>query len=321
MTRRNAFSHLGILLLAGWCLLFLRTSSTDQSMVRAVFLAHEDGQICVGLIYQAPEAAADASEALAQLRFASARAETLEGAWNAVEYCLPKKANYRLCDQLLLPEEEFDDLMRQYETLVISRGCGRTAARVSVAEFTMAEFEEWSEETQDLSDKLMEQLKRSARQMPRLYQQGECSLYPVVKKTAGGFALEGGVLSAERTELSFSEEDAALFRLLTGQGGEQTLHLGDAVIRLRRCIVSKTLERGRITLRLDCQTQYGAEEPTTAQKQQLERLCTQMVQSLWAQGIDLLGVEAQSTLQWGREGAVCTTKNACPEIRTDVRFF
>lgn len=321
MTRHNARSHLFILVLVGWCLLFLRTSSTDQSMVRAVFLAHEDGQICVGLLYQAPEAAADASEALAQLHFAAVRADTLEGAWNAVEQCLPKKANYRLCDHLLLPEEKFDDLMQQYEALVISRGCGRTAARVSLAGFTIAEFEEWSGETKELSDKLMEQLKRSARKMPRLYQQGEACLYPVIKRTAEGFAQEGGVLGAEQTVLSFPEADAELFRLMTGQGGEQTLRLGDTVIHLRRCIVSKTLERGRLILRLDCQMGYGAAEPTTVQKQQLERLCTQMVRSLWEQGIDILALEAQSALQGGREQAVCPTKNACPEIRTDVRFF
>ena len=64
-------------LLAGWCLLFLRCESTDKSMVRAVYLAQAGQRWQVGLLYQAPQAAADAAEASAALQFVQAEGLTL----------------------------------------------------------------------------------------------------------------------------------------------------------------------------------------------------------------------------------------------------
>lgn len=321
MTRHDLFSHLGILLLAGWCALFLRVDTAEESMVRAVLLAHEEGRVSVGLIYQAPEASTDAEEVLVQLRFASAQADTLESAWNEVETALPKAANYRLCDYLLLSVEEQGNLLQQYETLVLSRECGRTAAKVSWTEFSASEFAQQCGEMPDLPDKLLEKLKNTSHWIPRLYQKEECCLFPVFAGESENFAQTGGVLCAARGEVSLSSQQAEIFRLVTGQSGEQTIHLEDTPLRLRRCIVSTTLERDRVTLRLDCQMNSGAALPEEQDKNQLEMLCTQMIQTLWEQGIDVLGLEAKSTLKWGREHSFTPTKNVCPEIRTDVCFW
>lgn len=118
-----------------------------------------------------------------------------------------------------------------------------------------------------------------------------------------------------------SGQQAEIFQLVTGNRGGQTIYLGDTPICLRRCVVSTTLERDTVTLRLDCQMNSGAALPDGQYKDQLEILCTQIIQMLWEQGVDVLGLETKSTLKWGREHALTPTKNACPEIRTDVRFW
>ena len=57
-----------VLLLAGWCLLFFRCETTEKSMARAVYLAQTEGGVTAALWVQAPQAAADASEASAALQ-------------------------------------------------------------------------------------------------------------------------------------------------------------------------------------------------------------------------------------------------------------
>ena len=82
---RNAKSYkpLLFLLLTGWCLLFLRCESTEKSMVRAVYLAQSEQGYQAGLLYQAPQAAADAADATAALQFVQAEGQTMERALDA----------------------------------------------------------------------------------------------------------------------------------------------------------------------------------------------------------------------------------------------
>ena len=61
--KQKKLRSLSAVLLIGWCLIFLRCETTEKSMVRALYLAQKEQSITVGLLYQAPEAAADASEA------------------------------------------------------------------------------------------------------------------------------------------------------------------------------------------------------------------------------------------------------------------
>ena len=63
MRKQKSYKPLLFLLLAGWCFLFLRCESTEKSMVRAVYLAQTGQGYQAGLLYQAPQAAADAAEA------------------------------------------------------------------------------------------------------------------------------------------------------------------------------------------------------------------------------------------------------------------
>lgn len=133
MRKQKSCKPLLYLLLTGWCLLFLRCESTEKSMVRAVYLSQTGQGYQAGLLYQAPQAAADAAEASAALQFVQAEGQTMEQALAAAEQALPQTASYRLCDYLLLPKAE-EPLLTEYEQLVLRRGCGRTAARLLCAE-------------------------------------------------------------------------------------------------------------------------------------------------------------------------------------------
>lgn len=56
-----------------------------KSMVRALYLAQKEQSITVGLLYQAPEAAADASEASGAVQLQLAQADTLAKALAAAQ--------------------------------------------------------------------------------------------------------------------------------------------------------------------------------------------------------------------------------------------
>ena len=106
MRKQKSYKPLLYLLLTGWCLLFLRCESTEKSMVRAVYLSQTELGYQAGLLYQAPQAAADAAEASAALQFVQAEGQTMERALAGAEQALPQTASYRLCDYLLLPKAE-----------------------------------------------------------------------------------------------------------------------------------------------------------------------------------------------------------------------
>lgn len=83
--RRQLRHSIGTLLMVGWCLLFLRCETTKKSMVRALYLAQNEATVTVGLLYQAPEASADASEASAAMQMRLAEESTLEKALSSVQ--------------------------------------------------------------------------------------------------------------------------------------------------------------------------------------------------------------------------------------------
>ena len=176
MRKQKSCKPLLYLLLTGWCFLFLRCESTEKSMVRAVYLAQTEQGYQAGLLYQAPQAAADAAEASAALQFVRAEGQTMERALAAAEQALPQTASYRLCDYLLLPKAE-EPLLTEYEQLVLRRGCGRTAARLLCAEGETGHLVAQA----TLPDALMAQIKAAAPNAPRLYQHTEPGLLPVLR--------------------------------------------------------------------------------------------------------------------------------------------
>ena len=317
MRKQKSCKPLLYLLLTGWCLLFLRCKSTEKSMVRAVYLAQTEQGYQAGLLYQAPQAAADAAEASGSLQFVQAEGQTMERALAAAEQALPQTASYRLCDYLLLPKAE-EPLLTEYEQLVLRRGCGRTAARLLCAEGETGHLATRAA----LPDALMAQIKAAAPTAPRLYQHTEPGLLPILRWSAEEVTIqEGGVLHTMAANIPLSPEQAEVYRLLAGQGGTRQLWLEGERIGIRRCTVSVTLQKGQVLVRLDCQRAAHSPLPTQAQRQQLAAQCTALLQSCWQQGVDALHLQARATLRDGSGASFDPTKNACPQLRTDVHFM
>lgn len=322
MNGKVVWKPLTAALLLGWCLLFLRCESTDKSMVRAVYLAQAGQKVTAVLWYQAPEASADASEASAALQMTGAKGDTLEQALFAAQEQLPQTADYRLCDYLLIPEDTPETLLSDYEQLVLERQCGRTAARVVCADFDAAELSALAEEEENFADKLVGKLKQGSARMPRLYQHNEGMLLPrlTLRETNAEFTGAALFRTPER-QLSLDEEMTEMCLLLQNTPGVRTFWLDGKPVRIRRCSVSVALSGDAALVRLDCQPASGEPAPGETQKQQLKQLCTQVLEQLWADGIDWLGICQRRALQGKMSGQMTATKNACPEFRTDVRFL
>lgn len=179
--KQKKLRSLSAVLLIGWCLIFLRCETTEKSMVRALYLAQKEQSITVGLLYQAPEAAADASEASGAVQLQLAQADTLAKALAAAQKQLPQKADYRLCDYLLIDQDASAELLAAYERTVLENRQGRVSAKVSVLEMDDGFLEELPAEKQEFPNKLLEQLKQCADQMPRLYQYQDGMLLPQLR--------------------------------------------------------------------------------------------------------------------------------------------
>ena len=244
--------------LVGWCLLFLRCETTEKSMIRVVYLEQKEQTWSVGLWYQSPEAAADAADASAALRIAGGRGQTLETALAAAEAALPQTADYRLCDYLLFPVQTEDAVLAAYENLVLERGCGRTAARLSCTEFDLEILLQSCGKTETLPDKLLDKLKADSAAMPRLYAHEESMLLPVLclpeaqegkvmVSGSGAFRTGGGAVQR------LTENETEAFLLLTGTPGKRTFWLQGKRVTIRRCTVSVALRKQTATLRLDYQ--------------------------------------------------------------------
>lgn len=316
--RSGKFRPVLALLLAGWCLLFFRCETTEKSMVRAIYLAQTEGGITAALFAQAPQAAADASEASAALQMTRAADKTLEKALYSAQKQLPQTADYRLCDFVLFPEDTPDALLSEYENLILQHGCGRTAARLVCIELNEEELAAFESDGSELPDKLLGKLKECAALFPRLYRHREPALYSRLVLTADAVELaENGLFRTPEKLLELNENETELCRMLQQDPGVRTFWLEGGCVSVRRCSVSVTLRGDGALLRLDCQLPAGEPVPSDAQKKQLESLACSAAGKLWEQGIDLLSLKQRRALAGEKD----TTKNACPEFRADVRFL
>lgn len=320
--KQKKLRSLSAVLLIGWCLIFLRCETTEKSMVRALYLAQKEQSITVGLLYQAPEAAADASEASGTVQLQLAQADTLAKALAAAQKQLPQKADYRLCDYLLIDQDASAELLAAYERTVLENRQGRVSAKVSVLEMDDGFLEELPAEKQEFPNKLLELLKQCTDQMPRLYQYQDGMLLPQLRAEKQEVALaDTSILWRVENSIELEARQAETARLLLEMGGVHTFWLEGEPVTVRRCSVSVTLREETASLRLDCQRSYDTPQPSAAQCKQLAELCTQTVQSFWQQGIDLVHLQQRSALQNGVGREKITIKNACPQLQADVRFL
>ena len=324
-SRGRILKYLAAALLAAFCLAFARTDTTEKSMVRAILLEPGEEEWTVGLLYQAPEASADSSEASDGIGFAVAQGTGLERALDNAASLLPLEANFRLCDYLLLMPGGNWQTLSSYESLVLARQCGRTSAQLAACDFTCQELSEATEEGEDLLTSLLQTLKRSKRALPRLYETrtDEGLLMPclTMEETTLSVKPEGWFVSTDSSE-QWDAQKTAVYGLLTGQGDTFTFWLGEHPLTLRRPLlgVEKTKD-GSFAVHLDCQTAADSAEPTDTDLARLGDLCTQLVQERWSAGQDLIGLGACAALRDGQNAWLSPAKNACPQLRTDVAIY
>ena len=324
-TRGHILKYLAAALLAAFCLAFARTDTTQKSMVRAVLLEPGEGGWTVGLLYQAPEASADSSEASDGIGFAAASGPDLERALDNAASLLPLDANFRLCDYLLLMPGGSWQTLSDYESLVLARQCGRTSAQLAACTFTCQELSEATEEGNDLLTSLLQTLKRSKRALPRLYeiQTSAGLLLPCVTMEEDTLPIqpEGWFVSAAASE-QWDAQKTAVYELLTGQGETFTFWLGKHPLTLRRPLLSIQMEQdGSFAVHLDCQTASDSARPDSAELARLGTLCTRLIQERWEEGQDLMGLGACAALRDGEQAYLTPAKNACPQLRTDVSVY
>ena len=324
-SRGRILKYLAAALLAAFCLAFARTDTTEKSMVRAILLEPGEEEWTVGLLYQAPEASADSSEASDGIGFAVAQGTGLERALDNAASLLPLEANFRLCDYLLLMPGGNWQTLSSYESLVLARQCGRTSAQLAACDFTCQELSEATEEGEDLLTSLLQTLKRSKWALPRLYETrtDEGLLMPclTMEETTLSVKPEGWFVSTNSSE-EWDAQKTAVYGLLTGQGDTFTFWLGEHPLTLRRPLlgVEKTKD-GSFAVHLDCQTAADSAEPTDTDLARLGDLCTQLVQERWSAGQDLIGLGACAALRDGQNAWLSPAKNACPQLRTDVAIY
>ena len=132
---------------------------------------------------------------------------------------------------------------------------------------------------------------------------------------------EGWFLS-QTEQTQWDAQKTAVYRLLTGRGEEFTFWMGEHPLTLRRPLLSVAVEGdGSFAVRLDCQTAADSADPTPEELAQLGTLCTQLLQERWQAGQDLIGLGACAALRDGSAARLDPTKNACPQLRTDVAVY
>jgi hypothetical protein len=299
-------------------------------MVRAVLLEQRAEGWCVGLLAQAPEAAADTSETEAELSFVAAEGGTVEKALADAEAALPQTANYRLCDYVLLLAGSGWGALEQYEELLARTQCGRTAAAVLAGDFTVEALSAASEEDDETAlPTLLEQLKAAGADAPRLYE----------RQTRGGLLLpclaleEGlgqGVLLLAETNLLLDENTMQAALLLAGKTENRAFWLEGRQVALRDCIVSRSIredaEKESFILRVDAINKFGAAASQQDKGQsgeesaQLAALLGQTLRTLWAQGVDVAQLSAFAAQRGGSalDRSDTPGQSECPAVEVQV---
>ena len=317
----------GVLVL--WCGVFLRMETTEKSMVRALIVQPNRSGWAVQLLYQFPEAAADASDAVAEIRSCSAEDATLPLA-------LPKAANYRLCEYLLFDETASQTDILELEEFLQTESVSRLSARVlfvagigKLAEETPpgglpgsgAELEETVAAPETLPGALLQAAEDTAAWAPHLYECAAGAVIPILKIGESGvtWQKESCLLTAQGST-RLSPNETAMAQLLQERTMPVEFALEGETVTLRRCVVSVEAEGNGFVVTLTGQRRAGTPPVAESVCRQLEALCEETIVRAWQSGADLLRLGAVRALKEG-PGAFFTTKNACPEVRASVKML
>lgn len=269
-----------------------------------------------GLLYQFPEASADASETNAQIQFALASGNTPQAALMQAEKKLPRKANYRLCDYLLLGQESTLETLKTCESLFLGHPYGRLASHVFLLDFSGKALEFQTEEHGSLPESLLEQIK-SDPTAPRLYENRNGLLLPILKLSDGELSeQEERLLITEKGEKTLTEAQTQAVLFLTGAEKTVSVQNDTVPFALTRLAMSIESEKDGFQLILTCRCPPESRRPTQEEIAEWETLCTETVRLGWEQGVDLLRLGSVRALE--NETNRLTTENACPQVQTDV---
>lgn len=324
----------GVLVL--WCGVFLRMETTEKSMVRALIVQPNRSGWAVQLLYQFPEAAADASDAVAEIRSCSAEDATLPLALNKAERELPKAANYRLCEYLLFDETASQTDALELEEFLQTEPVSRLSARVlfvagsgALAEETPpgglpgsgAELEETVAAPETLPGALLQTAEDTAAWAPHLYECAAGAVIPILKIEENGvtWQKESCLLTAQGST-RLSPNETAMAQLLQERTMPVEFALEGETVTFRRCVVSVEADGDGFAVTLTGQRRAGTPPVAESVCRQLEALCEETILRAWQSGADLLRLGAVRALKDGPD-AFFTTKNACPEVQASVKML
>lgn len=324
----------GVLVL--WCGVFLRMETTEKSMVRALIVQPNRSGWAVQLLYQFPEAAADASDAVVEIRSCSAEDATLPLALHKAERELPKAANYRLCEYLLFDETASQTDALKLEEFLQTEPVSRLSARVlfasgigALTEETLpdglpgsgAEPEETDAAPETLPRALLQAAEDTAARAPHLYECAAGAVIPVLKieEDRVTWQKESCLLTAQGST-RLSPNETAMAQLLQERTMPVEFALEGETVTLRRCVVSVEADGNGFAVTLTGQRRAGTPPVAEGVCRQLEVLCEETIVRAWQSGADLLRLGAVRALKEGL-GAFFTTKNACPEVRASVKML
>ena len=304
MSKNAALRLLAVGLLLCWCGLFLRTETTEKSMVRLIF--------------------ADPTETGWTVRLEIGEGETPEKALLAAEKALHQRANYRLCEYLLLGPGWSGSALQTWEPLVQQHPELRLSIKLLAAEFSGEALAAQAQETEQLPEQLLQTVKTAASTAPRLYRfrRDQGGLLPLLRLTGGKAELrEEGLLLSARGAMALSAEETAMAALLLGAGSRTQLDAAGQMLTVRRSVCGVQAVGEGFLVDLTLQRRAGTPAPAEAQRQALQILCEETVRVCWENGLDLLSLSAFRAQRDGPGQNTLTTKNACPELRADVRFL
>lgn len=324
----------GVLVL--WCGVFLRMETTEKSMVRALIVQPNRSGWAVQLLYQFPEAAADASDAVAEIRSCSAEDATLPLALHKAERELPKAANYRLCEYLLFDETASQTDILELEEFLQTESVSRLSARVFLAAGRGALTEETPpdglsgggeepEETvaapETLPGTLLQAAEDTAARAPHLYECAAGAVIPIlnIEEDRVTWQKESCLLTAQGST-RLSPNETAMAQLLQERTMPVEFALEGETVTLRRCVVSVEADGNGFAVTLTGQRRAGTPPVAESVCRQLEALCEETIVRAWQSGADLLRLGAVRALKEG-PGVFFTTKNACPEVRASVKML
>ena len=214
--------------------------------------------------------------------------------------------------------------LQTWEPLVQQHPELRLSIKLLAAEFSGAALAAQTEETEQLPEQLLQTVKNAASTAPRLYRfrRDQGGLLPLLRLTDGKAELaEEGLLLSARGATALSAEETAMAALLLGAGSRTRLEAAGQTLTIRRSVCGVQAVGEGFLVDLTLQRRAGSPAPAEAQRQALQALCEETVRICWENGLDLLSLSAFRAQRDGPGQNTLTTKNACPELRADVRFL